>query len=291
MRPLRIGERLLEGPGPFLVGVVNATPDSFSDGGLHAGAEAAAAHAERLLAEGADLVDLGGESTRPGAEEVPPEVERGRVVPVIELLRARGCSAPISIDTRKASVARAALAAGADMVNDVAGLADPALAEVVAAAGVPVVLMHTRGSPADMAARATYRDVVGEVERELEEAMERAERAGVAEERIILDPGLGFAKRAEHSLRLLAALPRLRKLGRPLLVGPSRKSFIGAVTGAPVGERLPGTLAAVTACVLCGVELVRVHDVAPALQAARLAAAIRDVAPQGADVGAAWPLR
>ena len=278
---MQIGGRVFDGPGPFLMGIVNATPDSFSDGGRFLDPDAAAAQAERLVAEGADLIDLGGESTRPGAPEVPAEVEERRVVPVIERLRARGCTTPISVDTRKAKVARAALAAGANMINDVSALADPALREVVAASGVPTVLMHTRGTPADMTSRAIYADVVGEVERELEEAMARAVRAGVREEHILLDPGLGFAKAAEHSLALLAALPRLRRLGRPLLVGPSRKSFLGMVTGAPVGERLPGTLAAVTACVLAGVEVLRVHDVAAALQAARVAAAIRDSSRSG----------
>jgi dihydropteroate synthase len=281
MLPLQIGGRVFEGPGPFLMGVVNATPDSFSDGGRHLDRDAAVACAERLLAEGADLVDVGGESTRPGAADVPAEEEIRRVVPVVAALRARGCAAPISIDTRKAEVARAALDAGADLVNDVSALADPALAELVAARGVPVVLMHMRGTPADMASRAVYGDVVGEVERELAGSLARAVALGVLEERVILDPGLGFAKRAEHSVALIAALPRLRaRLGRPLLVGPSRKSFIAAVAGgAAAGERLPGTLAAVAACVLAGVEYVRVHDVAAARQAALVAAAIRDASP------------
>jgi dihydropteroate synthase len=273
---MRIGGRVFEGPGPFLMGVVNVTPDSFSDGGRFLGRDAAVAHAERLVAEGADLVDVGGESTRPGAPEVSLHVEAQRVVPVIERLRERGCKIPISVDTRKAAVARAALAAGADLVNDVSGLADPALRDLVAERRVPAVLMHMRGTPADMASRAVYADVVGEVERELSEALERAVRAGVHEDRILLDPGLGFAKTAEQSLALLAALPRLRRLGRPLLVGPSRKSFVGKVTGASVDERLPGTLAAVAACVLAGVEVIRVHDVAAARQAAQVAAAIRD---------------
>jgi dihydropteroate synthase len=273
---MRIGGRVFEGPGPFLMGVVNVTPDSFSDGGRFLGRDAAVAHAERLVAEGADLVDVGGESTRPGAPEVPLHVEERRVVPVIERLRQRGCKIPISVDTRKAAVARAALAAGADLVNDVSGLADPALLDLVAERRVPAVLMHMRGTPADMASRAVYADVVGEVERELSEALERAVKAGVHEDRILLDPGLGFAKTAEQSLALLAALPRLRRLGRPLLVGPSRKSFVGKVTGASVDERLPGTLAAVAACVLAGVEVIRVHDVAAARQAAQVAAAIRD---------------
>jgi dihydropteroate synthase len=278
LEPMRIGGRVFDGPGPFLMGVVNVTPDSFSDGGLFLDREVAVAHAERLVSEGADLVDVGGESTRPGAAEVPPRVEAERVVPVIRRLRERGCRAPISVDTRKAEVARAALEAGADLVNDVSALADPALRELVAAAGAPVVLMHMRGTPADMASRAVYEDVVGEVERELGEAMDRATAAGISEGRILLDPGLGFAKTAEHSLALLASLPRLRKLGRPLVVGPSRKSFIGKVTGAPVGERLAGTMAAVAACVLAGVEVIRVHDMSAARQAAQVAAAIRNSA-------------
>jgi len=275
---MQIGARLLEGPGPFLMGVVNVTPDSFSDGGRFAAPEAAVAHARALAIEGADLVDLGGESTRPGAPPIPAAEEIRRVVPVIERLRAGGFTLPISVDTSKGAVARAALAAGADLVNDVTALSDPDLAAAVAGARVPVVLMHTRGTPADMAARADYRDVVAEVVAELGVALARAEAAGVARERVILDPGIGFAKRAEHSVALLGRLGELRALGRPLLVGPSRKSFIGALTGAPVEDRLPGTLAAVAACVLAGVELLRVHDVAAAGQAALVAAAIRGAA-------------
>ncbi len=275
---LRIGARLFEGPGPFVMGVVNATPDSFSDGGRFLSPDAAAAQAERLAEEGADLVDLGGESTRPGAAPVDAVEERRRVVPVVARLRARGFALPISIDTSKAEVARAALEAGADLVNDVHGLADPALARVVADAGAPVVLMHTRGTPATMQDLAVYRDLLAEVAAELRQALARAVAAGVAEERIILDPGLGFAKTPGQSVELLARVGELRALGRPLLVGPSRKRFIGHLTGAPVEDRLPGTLAAVTACVLAGVELVRVHDVAAARQAAQVAAALRQAA-------------
>jgi dihydropteroate synthase len=283
---MQIGARLFDGPGPFVMGIVNATPDSFSDGGRHADAPAAVARALRLADEGADLVDLGGESTRPGAPEVPAAAEIRRVVPVIEALRARGFPLPISIDTRKAAVARAALDAGADLVNDVSALSDPALAAVVAGARVPVVLMHMRGTPADMQSRAVYDDVAREVAAELAAALARAEAAGVATELTILDPGLGFAKTAEQSLELLARLGELRALGRPLLVGPSRKSFIGKVTGAAVGDRLPGTLAAVSACVLAGVEILRVHDVAEARQAAAIAAAIRDAAAGSSHGGA-----
>lgn len=274
---MQIGARLFDGPGPFVMGIVNATPDSFSDGGLFLDAGAAIAQALLLADEGADLVDVGGESTRPGAAPVPDDEELGRVVPVIAALRARGFPLPISIDTRKAAVARAALDAGADLVNDVSGLADPSLARVVAEAGAPIVLMHSRGTPEDMQRRAVYGDVVQEVAAELEQALDRAAAAGIPRERTILDPGLGFAKTAEHNLVLLARLGELRALGRPILVGPSRKSFIGRIAGsAAPGDRLPGTLAAVTAAVVAGAELVRVHDVAAARQAALVAAAIRD---------------
>jgi dihydropteroate synthase len=201
--------------------------------------------------------------------------EARRVVPVVTRLRARGFRLPISLDTRRASVARAGLAAGADLVNDVSGLADPALARVVAEAGVPVVLMHMRGTPASMQAHAAYQDLLGEVAAELKAAMARASAAGIPADRVILDPGIGFAKTTAQNVELLARVGELRALGRPLLVGPSRKRFVGELTGAPVEDRLPGTLAAVTACVLAGVEWLRVHDVAEARQAARVAAAIR----------------
>ena len=282
---LRIGARLFEGPGPFLMGVVNATPDSFSDGGRFLGLDAAVAQAERLAEEGADLVDLGGESTRPGSAPVDAAEEARRVVPVVARLRARGFGLPISLDTCKAEVARAGLAAGADLVNDVTGLADPALARVVAEAGVPVVLMHLRGTPATMQAHATYRDLLGEVAAELRQALARAAAAGIPAERVILDPGIGFAKTTPQNVELLARVGELKALGRPLLVGPSRKRFVGELTGAPVEARLPGTLAAVTACVLAGVEWLRVHDVAAVRQAAQVAAAIRGAA--GAGAGAA----
>ena len=277
-----IGARLFEGPGPFLMGVVNATPDSFSDGGRFLEPDAAVARAERLAEEGADLVDLGGESTRPGSAPVDEAEELRRVVPVVRRLRARGFRLPISLDTCKAAVARAGLAAGADLVNDVTGLADPAMARAVAEAGCPVVLMHLRGTPATMQAHATYRDLLGEVAGELRAAVARALAAGVAEDRIILDPGIGFAKTTPQNVELLARIGELRALGRPLLVGPSRKRFVGELTGAPVEARLPGTLAAVTACVLAGVELVRVHDVAEARQAALVAAALREAGARAA---------
>ncbi len=274
--PIRIGGRVFPPPGPFVMGVLNVTPDSFSDGGRFLEPGAAVERALRLVEEGADLVDVGGESTRPGAPPVPADEERRRVLPVLERLAARGFAVPVSVDTAKAEVARAARAAGAALVNDVTGLSDPAMAEAVARAGAPVVLMHMRGTPADMQSRAVYGDVVAEVKAELAGALARAAAAGVPAERTILDPGIGFAKTAGQSLRLLSRLPDLGALGRPLLVGPSRKSFIGQATGAPVEERLPGTLAAVAAAVLGGAAFLRVHDVAAARQAARLAAAVRE---------------
>jgi dihydropteroate synthase len=259
------------------MGVVNATPDSFSDGGRYLDPAAAVDRALRLADDGADLVDVGGESTRPGAPPVPADEEIARVVPVIARLRARGFALPISVDTSKGAVGRAALAAGADLVNDVTALSDPDLARACAEAGAPVVLMHMRGTPADMAARTTYGDVVADVARELDAALARAEAAGVARDRTLLDPGIGFAKTAEQSAELLARVGELRALGRPLLVGPSRKSFIAKLAGgAEPEERLPGTLAAVAACVLAGVEVLRVHDVRETRQASLVAAAIRD---------------
>jgi dihydropteroate synthase len=280
---IRIGGREFAPPGVFIVGVLNVTPDSFSDGGRFLDPGAGVEQALRLAAEGADLVDVGGESTRPGAPVVPEDEELRRVVPVLERLARSRFPVPVSIDTSKAGVARAALAAGAAMVNDVQALSDPELARIVAEAGVPVVLMHTRGTPRDMRDRAVYGDVVSEVRSELAEAVARAIRAGIREDRIVLDPGIGFAKTAGQSIEVLARLPELARLGRPLLVGPSRKSFIGALTGAPASERLAGTLAAVTAAVLGGATFIRVHDVAASRQAARVAAALRASGQSGAN--------
>lgn len=268
----------------LVMGILNRTPDSFFDQGGYYEFDAFLAKAEQLVDEGADLLDVGGESTRPGSRPVPVQEEVDRVVPVIEALRDRGYPVPISIDTCKAGVARAALAAGAHLLNDIQGLADPELARAAAAAGAPVVVQHMRGTPADMQRHAHYRDVVGEVREGLEAALGRAVAAGIPRERVILDPGLGFAKTAAQSLLLLRELPRLRVEGCALLVGPSRKAFIGHVTGAEVRDRLPGTLAAVAACVLGGAEFVRVHDVAATRQAALVAAAVRD-ASQSAAAG------
>ena len=264
----------MSAPRPIVVGIVNVTPDSFFAGSRHASAEAAVAHALALAKAGADWLDVGGESTRPGAEAVPEREELKRVLPVIEAL-AKECALPLSVDTRRARVAEAALARGARVVNAVAGLRDPELAAVCAAHGASLVINHMRGDSATMLAEARYTDVVREVGDELVAQAEEAQRAGVARERIWLDPGIGFAKRAADSVALLARLDEIVALGYPVLVGPSRKSWLGALTGEPAEARLPGSLAAATACVLAGARALRMHDVAEARQAVDVAAAIR----------------
>jgi dihydropteroate synthase len=277
------GRTLELGGRPLVMGVLNLTPDSFSDGGRHADVEAALDRARQMLAEGADLLDLGAESTRPagktygaGAARVPVEEELRRLLPILERLRSE-TDAVLSVDTRKGDVAHAALAAGADLVNDVTALGDPATAAVAAAAGCPVVLMHSRGD-LDMARLARYDDVVAEVTAELAAALERAVTAGVPAEQTILDPGIGFAKTGAHNLALLGRLDALAALGRPLLVGASRKSFIGELTGAPPAGRLGGSLAAVAWAARHGAAIVRVHDVAPTVQLLAVDAAIRAAA-------------
>ena len=253
------------------MGIVNLTPDSFSDGGRLATPDAALAHAERLLEEGADILDLGGESTRPGAEPVDAAEERRRVLPLLAELRRRHPEAVLSVDTVKSETAQAALDAGADIVNDVSGFRlDPRLAATCAAAGAGVVLMHSRGTVRDMARfdHATYDDPVTEVLHELGDALDRARAGGVPDERIVLDPGIGFAKRSEHSLALLAGLPALHALGRPLLVGVSRKRFIGELTRVPEpAARVHGTTGANVAALARGARIFRVHDVRPAREA------------------------
>jgi dihydropteroate synthase len=274
---IRLGGREVElGGRTWVMGVLNVTPDSFSDGGRYLEPDAAVAHGLASFESGADIVDVGGESTRPGtAGRVDEAEELRRVVPVVRELRRRGAGA-ISVDTTRVAVARAALEAGAELVNDVSGFCfEPELARVVAAAGVPAVLMHLRGDFETMHREPRYRDVAGEIAAELARALARAEEAGVSREQVLLDPGIGFAKDAGHSLEALRRLPELAALDRPLLVGPSRKSFIGKVLDLPAGGRLLGTAAAVAACVLGGAHVVRVHDVAEMVQVARVCDAIR----------------
>ena len=255
-RFVRLGERTL------VMGILNITPDSFADGGRHYEASAAVEAGLRMVEEGADILDIGGESTRPGADEVGADEEMRRVLPVIEQLAGR-TPAILSIDTYKATVAREAVARGAAIINDISGLQyDPSLGAVAAETGAALVLMHTRGRSKSMYQLANYGDVVSDVVTELEEAIGRAVAAGVQRESVIVDPGFGFAKRAEHSFELLARLPELAALNRPILSGPSRKSFLKDA----IGERLPadrewGTAATVAASVLLGAHIVRVHNV------------------------------
>jgi len=260
------GGRVLDlGGKPLVMGVVNLTPDSFYPGARRATAQAAAEAALAMEAAGAAIVDLGGESTRPGADPVGEEEELGRVIPAIEAIRARS-GLLLSVDTRKASVARSALDAGADMVNDVSALADPGMAALLAERGAPVVLMHMKGEPRVMQEAPSYEDCSGEVAAFLLRAAERAMEAGIAQGAIILDPGIGFGKRLEDNLELLdprdGAVARLSRAGWPVLVGLSRKSLVGAITGRAVEDRLAGSLGAACAARLAGAVLFRVHDVA-----------------------------
>jgi dihydropteroate synthase len=277
--PLPGGAALELGRRTLVMGVLNVTPDSFADGGRYLDPARAVAAGLQMAAEGADLLDIGGESTRPGATPVSVDEELARVVPVLEGLAGRA-GVPLSIDTTKAAVAEAALARGVAIVNDVSALRqDPALAGVVARSGAALVLMHHRGTSRDMYARAQYRDVAGEIAAELAERIDAALAAGIPRDRLIVDPGLGFAKRAEHSFAALAGLVRLQALDRPILVGPSRKSFLLAA----IGERPPdgrdwATAAAVAAAVWFGAHIVRVHRVGEMVDVVRVADRVRAAA-------------
>src|SRR3954451_7832433 len=255
------------------MGIVNVTPDSFSDGGEFLDPERAISHGRELADEGADILDIGGESTRPGAEAVDAGAELLRVQPVIEALAPE--AGPISIDTSKAVVAEAALDAGATMVNDVTALrSDPDLAAVCAETGCEVVLMHMLGDPRTMQDNPVYEDVVDDVKAFLSERIEFATARGVGEERIWIDPGIGFGKTVDHNLELLRRLGEFRDLGRPIVVGTSRKSFIGQITGREVDDRLGGTLATNVLAVRAGADMIRVHDVSETRQALKVADAI-----------------
>ena len=276
LQPMEFRRLTLDWRRTYLMGVLNVTPDSFSDGNHWIDPERAVAHGAFLVASGADVVDVGGESTRPGAQPIAADEERRRVLPVVRPLAER---VTVSIDTYKAEVAQAALDAGAEVVNDVSGGAlDPDLLRVTARAGAALVLGHLRGSPADMSARAEYDDVVREVRDELAERVARAVEAGVPRARVLVDPGLGFAKRAEHNLRLLARLDGIAQLGLPIVVGASRKSFLGKLTGRAADARELATAAADTAAILRGAHMVRVHDVAAQRDAVLVADAVRSAA-------------
>jgi len=271
----RVGDRAFDVSERTLVmGILNVTPDSFSDGGRFEDAEAAVEHGSRLIEDGADIVDVGGESTRPGSDPVPPDEEIGRVRPVIQRLGELHPAVPISIDTRKAEVAAEALDAGATIVNDVSGGRDPKMFETVRQRDAAMVLMHMRGDPKTMQETPTYEDVVGEVKEYLRERVEAAGFAGIDPERLVIDPGIGFGKDLEHNLELLRGIDGLLDLRRPVLVGPSRKRFIGAVLDLPEGERVEGTAGTVAWAVARGVQAVRVHDVREIVRVVRMIDAI-----------------
>jgi dihydropteroate synthase len=254
---LRCGRFTFSLERPLVMGVVNVTPDSFSDGGRYLDANAAVAHARAMIDEGVDLVDVGGESTRPGAAPVSEAEELARILPVVAELRAF----PVSVDTRHPNVMRAALAAGACMINDIEALTAPGALDAVAASDCGVCLMHKKGDPATMQESPTYKDVVAEVGEYLAARIAACEAAGIARERIAVDPGFGFGKTVEHNLTLLKRLPELSSLGVPLLAGWSRKSSLGRITGRDTGERLAGSLAAALLALLGGARILRVHDV------------------------------
>lgn len=277
---------------PRVMGIVNVTPDSFSDGGRHATVDAAVAHALRLAEEGADVLDVGGESTRPGAEDVPLEEELRRVIPVIERL-ARETALPISVDTSKPEVMRAAVDAGAGMINDVYALRRDGALDIAAACGVPVVLMHMQGEPRTMQEAPQYEDVVAEVHRFLAERIFAAEMAGIPKKRIVIDPGFGFGKTREHNLALLAQLARFGELGVPVLAGLSRKRTIGELTGRTTpAERVHGSVAAALIAAQRGARLLRVHDVAATVDALKVwdaVAALPTGAPKAPAPAIRWP--
>ncbi len=259
-----------------VMGILNMTPDSFSDGGRFQAAVALEARVESMLAAGADIIDVGGESTRPGAAPVPAAEELDRVLPAIRAVRRRSATIPVSIDTSKAAVARAALAAGATMINDVTACRfDPEMAEVVRSAGTELVVMHMQGTPRTMQEKPTYGDVVSDISDFFEERLQWLAGQGIPRQRVILDPGLGFGKTVAHNLTILQRLPEFARLGCPLLIGHSRKAFLGKVLGLEVGERDLATAVVSALSAWQGAAILRVHDVAGSVQAVRLVEAIR----------------
>jgi dihydropteroate synthase len=273
---LTIGGRLFDLSGQTLImGILNVTPDSFSDAGRYLDKDRAVARAVQMAEEGADIIDIGAESSRPGAEPVSEEEETRRVVEVIEAIATK-IDTPLSIDTYKSGVARRAVEAGAAMINDISALTfDPNMAELAARLSVPVILMHIKGTPRDMQKDPRYTDLIGEIKDFLDRAVQRAIGAGIDPERIIIDPGIGFGKTAEDNLTLIGHIRDFFEIGRPVLVGASRKAFIGALTGRPVDDRLWGSIGAAAAAVLSGAHIVRVHDVAETRDALTVVDAIK----------------
>ena len=278
LRPLSLGKRLFEwGKKVYVMGILNVTPDSFSDGGLYQRLDRALFRVEEMLREGVDIIDIGGESTRPFAQPVPLEEEKERVIPVVKAIKAR-FQVPISIDTYKAEVAEMALEAGADLINDISALRfDPAMAKVVAQSKAPVVLMHMKGTPQTMQIDPQYEDVIKEIKAFFEERISFAEAQGIEREKIILDPGLGFGKRFEDNLTILRHLEEFSSLGFPVLLGPSRKAFIGQILQKEARERDSGTMAVIAFAAMKGVDLVRVHNVEMAVDTLKVIRALKEV--------------
>ena len=261
---------------PVIMGILNVTPDSFSDGGAHRTVEEALGHARSMIEEGADIIDVGGESTRPYCDPVAEKEELRRVIPVVEGL-SDSSDILISVDTYKSNVAREALKAGADMVNDISGLThDDRMAEVVAASDAYAVIMHIKGTPRNMQENPSYDDVIGEIKGFLGERVDHAVRMGIDSEKIIVDPGIGFGKRVEDNLRILKMLLQFRELGKPVLVGTSMKTFIGRITGFPLEERVEGTLATLAVALMNGADIIRVHDVKKATKVLKMVKAVME---------------
>lgn len=272
---LDCGGKRIDLSHPVVMGILNVTPDSFSDGGAYADISVAVERALQMVEEGAHLIDVGGESTRPGASPVDAETEIARVVPVIEAVRAE-CPVTISIDTSKPEVMRAAVGAGAGFINDVRALREPGALEAAVALGVPVCLMHMLGQPRTMQLAPAYQDVVTEVIEFLRKQAEVAENAGLSRENLVFDPGFGFGKTLRHNLQILNSLERFTELGSPVLVGISRKSMIGAIVDQPVEARTSGSIAAAVICALKGASIIRAHDVGPTVEALRVVQAVAE---------------
>ncbi len=272
--PIVCKEHTLRFEKTLIMGVLNITPDSFSDGGVFNTVDTAVAHGKKMVSDGADLIDIGGESSRPGSEPLSEKEELARILPVVTRL-VEEISVPISIDTYKPLVADICLKAGAHLINDIAGLTNPAMRKVVAEHNVPVVLMHMLGTPKIMQQKPVYQDVLGEITSFFQKQIATAHKIGI--QQIIIDPGIGFGKTVEHNLQILKHLETFKSLGCPILIGPSRKSFIGTITGLPVNERLEGTIAAITMAIMNGANIVRVHDVKECRRAIQVVDAIRGV--------------
>ena len=272
--PIKIGPVEFDFSRTYIVGILNCTPDSFSDGGRYLDPELASKHALRMIAEGADIIDIGGESTRPGAEPISLDEELNRVLPVIEKIRAKS-DIPISIDTYKSDVAKAAVKRGANLINDISGLRfDSKMASTAASFGLPVVVMHIKGEPRSMQKNPCYENLINEIKSYLKESIQIAETGGIKREKIIIDPGIGFGKTFQHNFSILRNLDRFSDIGQPILVGASRKGFLGSLSGSDLDDRIEESLAASVIAASNGAHFVRVHDVAPTVRALKVCDAV-----------------